>query len=142
MHFLIRMALVAAAGAAAWRFVRNRKNERQDDNNPKVVYLDDEDAVIDAPLPQEEKSARATVKTCYRRMDPLTLNSANEAVFTLEDDADVKLHFSGEGGLHLLPGDQGVLTWADEKLLLFEKDNGEVIGGMFYMSAGEAEQDE
>ncbi len=137
MHFLIRMALAAMAGAAAWNFVKNRKNDQQDDDAPRVVYLDDEDAVIDGPVQQEPAPVRATVKTCYRRMDPLTLNSANEAVFTLADGSEVKLRFSGEGGLHLQPGEQGMLTWADGQLILFEKDNGEVIGGMFYMSAAE-----
>jgi len=78
------------------------------------------------------------VKTCFRRMDPLTLTAANEAVFLLEDGTEVKLNFSGDGGLHLLPGDHGLLTWRGMRLIRFEKNNGDVIGGMFYAPAGEA----
>jgi hypothetical protein len=71
-------------------------------------------------------------------MDPLTLNAANEAVFLLEDGVEVKLSFSGEGGLHMKPGDHGMLAWRGMRLIRFEMDNGDVVGGMFYAPAGEA----
>ena len=133
MGLLIKAMMLAAAGAAGWMLAK--RNQRQaDPAGEKVVYLGEEDAVIDPERP----AVPATVKTCFRRMDPLTLTAANEAVFLLEDGTEVKLNFSGDGGLHLLPGDHGLLTWRGMRLIRFEKDNGDVIGGMFYAPAGEA----
>ena len=131
MSFLIRTALLAAA-VAAGAGMMIRKHRQNQHEGTKIVYLGD-DAVIDAdraPVP-------ATVKVCYRRMDPLSLNAANEAVFLLEDRTEVKLNFSGDGGLYLKAGDCGVLTWRGQRLIRFEKENGDVIGGMFYAPAGE-----
>lgn len=133
MGLLIKAMMLAAAGAAGWMLAK--RNQRQaDPAGETVVYLGEEDAVIDPERP----AIPATVKTCFRRMDPLTLTAANEAVFLLEDGTEVKLNFSGDGGLHLLPGDHGLLTWRGMRLIRFEKDNGDVIGGMFYAPAGEA----
>ncbi|MBE5810258.1 MAG: hypothetical protein E7318_04900 [Clostridiales bacterium] len=132
MNFLIRMALLAAAAAAGIGLVL-RKSRQEEPVGEKVVYLDADDAVIDAKHPP----VPATVKTCFRRMDPLSLNAANEAVFLLEDGTEVKLNFSGEGGLHMKPGDHGLLAWRGMRLIRFEMDNGDVIGGMFYAPAGE-----
>ena len=133
MGLLIKAMMLAAAGAAGWMLAK--RNQRQaDPAGETVVYLGEEDAVIDPERP----AVPATVKTCFRRMDPLTLTAANEAVFLLEDGTEVKLNFSGDGGLHLLPGDHGLLTWRGMRLIRFEKDNGAVIGGMFYAPAGEA----
>lgn len=138
MHILIRAAVLLAAGAAGWALAKRRQNPVQDNGDPRVVYLSEDDAVIDAepqPLP-------ATVKISFRRMDPLTLSPANEAVFFLEDGTEVKLHFSGEGGLHLRTGDRGMLTWQGTRLIRFVKETGEVIGGMFYAPAQEESNDE
>lgn len=133
MGLLIKAMMLAAAGAAGWMLAK--RNQRQaDPAGETVVYLGEEDAVIDPERP----AVPATVKTCFRRMDPLTLTAANEAVFLLEDGTEAKLNFSGDGGLHLLPGDHGLLTWRGMRLIRFEKDNGDVIGGMFYAPAGEA----
>lgn len=132
MSFLIRTALLAAA-VAAGAGMMIRKHRQNQHEGTKIVYLGDDDAVVDAdraPVP-------ATVKVCYRRMDPLSLNAANEAVFLLEDRTEVKLNFSGDGGLYLKAGDCGVLTWRGQRLIRFEKENGDVIGGMFYAPAGE-----
>ena len=137
MTFLIRMALLAAAAAAGVGLAM-RKSKQEDPAGEKVVYLGEDDAVIDPERPP----VPATVKTCFRRMDPLSLNAANEAVFTLEDGSEVKLNFSGEGGLHMKPGDHGLLAWRGMRLIRFEMDNGDVIGGMFYAPAGEDSQDE
>ena len=132
MGLLIKAMMLAAAGAAGWMLAK--RNQRQaDPAGETVVYLGEDDAVIDPERP----AVPATVKTCFRRMDPLTLTAANEAVFLLEDGTEVKLNFSGDGGLHLLPGDHGLLTWRGMRLIRFEKDNGDVIGGMFYAPAGE-----
>lgn len=133
MGLLIKAMMLAAAGAAGWMLAK--RNQRQaEPAEETVVYLGEDDAVIDPERP----AIPATVKSCFRRMDPLTLTAANEAVFLLEDGTEVKLNFSGEGGLHLLPGDHGLLTWRGMRLIRFEKDNGDVIGGMFYAPAGEA----
>ena len=133
MGFLIRAAILAAAGVAGWALAKKKSAQSTPEGESRVVYLSDEDAVIDAapqPVP-------ATVKTCFRRMDPLSLNAANEAVFVLDDGTEVRLNFSGDGGLHLLPGDWGLLTWRGMHLIRFEKESGEVIGGMFYSQAEE-----
>lgn len=137
MGLLIKAAVLAAAGAAGWMLARRRNHQETPETEERVVYLGEEDAVIDPDRPP----APATVKTCFRRMDPLSLNSGNEAVFLLEDGSEVKLNFTGEGGLHLKEGDAGLLTWRGMQLLRFEKDNGEVIGGSFYAPAGEEEDE-
>lgn len=142
MHILIRTAMVLAAGVAGWALAKRRTKpiEAQD---PRVVYLEDEDAVIDAHQSSAGSEAiPAEVLHCYRRMDPLTLIGASDVTFVLADGTEVKLTVQGEGSTHLQEGDQGLLTWNANTFILFEKDNGEVIGGMFYAPAGEAECDE
>ena len=133
MGLLMKAVMLAAAGAAGW-ILAKRKQHQEMPEGETVVYLGEDDAIIDPERP----AVPATVKTCFRRMDPLTLTASNEAVFLLEDGTEVKLNFSGDGGLHLLPGDHGLLTWRGMRLIRFEKDNGDVIGGMFYAPAGEA----
>ena len=133
MGLLMKAVMLAAAGAAGW-ILAKRKQHQEMPEGETVVYLGEDDAIIDPERP----AVPATVKNCFRRMDPLTLTAANEAVFLLEDGTEVKLNFSGDGGLHLLPGDHGLLTWRGMRLIRFEKDNGDVIGGMFYAPAGEA----
>lgn len=133
MHFLIRAAILVAAGAAGWTLAKKKSARTEQTSDPRVVYLSDEDAVIDG----EPTPVRATVKSCFRRMDPLSLQAANEAVFLLEDGKEVRLNFSGDGGLHILPGDGGLLTWRGMRLIRFEKERGEVIGGAFYSPAEE-----
>ncbi len=141
MHFLIRAAVLLAAGAAGWALSQRREN-RQPDSDPRVVYLKDEDVVIDAPADESAPEAiPAQVRACYRRMNPLTLIAANEAVFLLENGEEIKLNFDGDGGLHLMEGDRGLLTWQGTRLIRFEKENGDVVGGMFYAPAGEAEHE-
>ena len=140
MHLLIKAAVLLAAGAAGWALSR-RKTAQEVQEEPageRVVYLGEDDAVIDPERPL----VPATVKSCFRRMDPLSLNSGNEAVFLLEDGTEVKLNFSGEGGLHLKTGDRGLLTWRGMRLLRFEREDGAVFGGMFYAPAGEESADE
>ena len=143
MQALIRVAALLAAAAAGLALVK-RRNSRQDEDDPHVVLLRDEDAVISAAdvsnVPEEparHHTVPARVRTCYRRMNPLTLTGANEAVFQLDNGEEIKLNFSGEGGLHLKEGDRGLLTWQGLGLIRFEKENGDVIGGMFYAPAGE-----
>lgn len=134
MSFLIRAAIIAAAGVAGWALAKRKSGQHAPDGEKRVVYLSDEDAVIDADRPP----VSAVVKNCFRRMDPLSLQAANEAIFVLEDGKELRLNFSGDGGLHLLPGDRGMLTWRGMQLIRFEKETGEVIGGAFYSPAEEA----
>lgn len=133
MSFLIRAAILVAAGAAGWVLAKKKSVKPSQEGESRVVYLSDEDAVIDA----EPTPVPATVKNSFRRMDPLTLNAANEAIFLLENGTEVRLNFSGDGGLHLLPGERGLLTWRGMHLIRFEKESGEVIGGAFYSPAEE-----
>ncbi len=143
MHFLIRAAALLAAGAAGWALAKKKNKQCGAPEDPHVVVLSDEDAVIDAPEESAEREpVAAVVDTCFRRMDPLTLVGSTEAGFILADGTKVKLHISGEGGLHLREGDAGMLTWAGDQLILFEKENGEMIGGMYYVPAEEAHRDE
>lgn len=137
MNLLIKAAVLLAAGAAGWALSKRCKDAEKESNDPQVVYLKDDEAVIDA----EPVAIPATVKSCFRRMDPLTLNGANEAVFLLEDGTEVKLNFTGEGGLHIKSGDRGMLTWRGMRLIRFEMDNGDVIGGSFYAPAGEEDNE-
>ena len=137
MNVLIKAAMLLAAGAAGWALAKRCKKAESADANPQVVYLSDDDAVIDT----EPAAVAATVKNCFRRMDPLTLSGANEAVFVLEDGTEVKLNFTGEGGLHIKSGDRGLLSWRGMRLIRFEKDNGDVIGGSFYAPAGEEDHE-
>lgn len=139
MHFLIRAALLCAAGAAGWALAR-RKNGKAEPQNPQIVYLDDEQAVIDAPAEAPEPAA-AEVVSCFRRMDPLTLCGASEATFLLLSGEKIKLTVKGDGGLHLAAGEKGWLTWSGNTLIRFEKENGDVISGMFYAPAEEAHDD-
>jgi len=137
-HRLIRAAMLLAAGAAGWALAKRKRESTAQSNDAHVVYLSDDEAVIDGEL----RPVPATVKSCFRRMNPLELNPGNEAVFLLEDGAEIRLNFAGEGGLHLREGDRGLLTWRGMRLIRFEKESGEVIGGMFYMPAQEGAADE
>ena len=138
MGILMKAAVLLAAGAAGWALAKRNKDAEQENTDPRVVYLKDDEAVIDA----QPQPVPATVKLSFRRMDPLTLSPANEAIFLLEDGTEVKLNFSGEGGLHLKAGDRGMLTWQGMRLIRFVKEHGEVIGGVFYAPAQEAANDE
>lgn len=137
MHFLIRAAFLLAAGAAGWALAkRNSRRDDQPSDEPHVVYLEDEDAVIaENNFPPEP--VRAEVLHCYRRMDPITLTGASDVTFILQDGTEVKLIVQGEGGLHLNEGDAGLLNWQGMQFILFEKDSGELVGGMFYAPAEE-----
>lgn len=137
MSLLIRAAILAAAGVAGWALAKRKSGQPAPDGEKRVVYLSDEDAVIDVERPP----VSAAVKNSFRRMDPLSLRSANEAVFILDDGTELRLNFTGEGGLHLLPGDRGMLTWRGMQLIRFEKETGDVIGGAFYSPAEEAPDD-
>ena len=48
MNVLIKAAMMLAAGAAGWALAKRCKKAESDDANPQVLYLSDDDAVIDA----------------------------------------------------------------------------------------------
>ena len=139
MNLLIRGAILLAAGAAGWALARRGANKPDDD--PHVVYLDDEDAVIDAPR-EEADPEPAEVVSCSRDMDPFSLTGGSVVTFALEDGAELFFRISGEGGLHIKPGDKGMLTWSGSVLVAFERENGDVFGSMFYAPAMEENDDE
>lgn len=142
MHFLIRAACLLAAGAAGWALAKRKSRDNQAQDDPHVVFLSDDEAVIDAQPSSEMEPVAAVVDSCFRRMDPITLVGSSEATFILADGMKLKLHITGEGGFHLKEGDAGLLTWSGDSLILFEKENGEMIGGMYYVPAGEETSDE
>ena len=143
VHFLIRAAALLAAGAAGWALAKRKNSKTEVQDDPHVVILSDEEAVIDAPAENHaQEPVAAVVDACFRRMDPLTLIGSTEASFILADGTKIKLHIAGEGGLHLHEGDVGMLTWQGDQLILFEKENGEMIGGMYYVPAGEEQRNE
>ncbi len=82
-----------------------------------------------------ESTAAAEVLHCVRRMDFLTLSGACDVTFLLADGTELDFHITGEGCQHLQIGDSGMLTWSGETFILFEKDNGEIVGGLFYSPA-------
>lgn len=136
MNLLIRGALLLAAGAAGWALARRASHKPEED--PHVVYLDDEDAVIDAPQQAADpEPVPARVIACHRSMDPFSLTGGSVVTFGLEDGTELTFRITGEGGLYLKTGDTGMLTWSGNTLILFEKDNGDVFGGMFYAPAVE-----
>lgn len=143
MHFLIRAAVLLAAGAAGWALARRKTSQMQEADEPRVVYLEDDEAVIDAPAETAvHASVRAEVLHCCRRMDPVSLKGASDVTFILADETKVKLIVPGDGGLHLQEGDGGLLTWSGQQFILFEKDGGEVIGSLFYAPAEEENTNE
>ena len=143
MNVLIRAAFLLAAGAAGWALAKRKSKQTQVEDDPHVVYLSDDEAVIDSSLVFDgSEPVAAVVDACFRRMNPFTLIGSTEATFILPNGEKVKLYISGEGGLHLTEGDAGMLTWSGDQLILFEKENGEMIGGMYYMPAGEEADDQ
>ena len=91
MGLVIKAVLLAAAGVAGWVLAKRKTAKEAPEGTEKVVYLGEDDAIIDPERPP----VPAAVKNCYRRMDPLSLNSGNEAVFLLEGGTEIKLSFSG-----------------------------------------------
>lgn len=139
MHILIRAAVLLAAGAAGWALAKRKPKEESESGDPRVVYLSDEDCVIDGSLADDGTvKVPATVQQCFRRMDPITLKGASDVAFLLEDGRKVKLLIPGESGRCLNAGDTGLLTWQGTHFILFEKDSGELIGSMFHAPAEEA----
>lgn len=142
MHILISAALLAA-GAVGWALVKRQSAQEEDPHvlaASEAVPLPEDEAETEDASAAEEQSALAEVLHCARRMDPLTLSGASDATFILADGTELGFHITGEGSQHLQVGDSGLLTWSGDMFILFEKDNGEIVGGMFY-SPAESEAD-
>lgn len=131
MHYLFLAAVLVLAGAVGSQLARDRNAPSPDEEYEAEDMADMDDDSADVP------GVPAQVSACFRCMNPLTLEAANEATFILADGEEVRLSFAGEGGLHLQTGERGLLTWRGTRLIRFEKENGDVIGGMFYAPAGE-----
>lgn len=140
MHILIRAAMLLAAGAAGWALAKKKAAPRNEENGSHVVFLSDEEAKIDA-CEHSDLPVPARVRSSYRRMDPITLSGASDVTFLLEDETEIRLLIPGESGIHLKPGDRGLLTRKGIQFICFEKENGDVIGSLFYASA-EVSKDE
>lgn len=140
MHMLIQAAALLAAGAVGWTL--GKRHSAHEEASP-VLGASEAAPPPEDEAEREEESALAEVLHCARRMDPLTLNGASDVTFILADGTELGFHITGEGSQHLQTGDSGLLTWTGGTFLLFEKDNGEIIGGMFYAPAeSEADADE
>lgn len=146
MHMLIPAAALLAAGAVGWALAKRQSAQEEEPHvlaaSEAAPLPEDEAETADASAP-EEQSALAEVLHCARRMDPLTLTGASDVTFILADGTELDFHITGDGSQHLQVGDSGLLTWAGAAFILFEKGNGEIIGGMFYSPAeSEADADE
>lgn len=137
MRILISAAALLTAGAVGW-VLGKRQSAHEDD--PRVLAASQEIPLSEDETGTAEQSAMAEVLHCTRRMDILTLSGASDVTFILADGTELGFHITGEGSQHLQAGDSGLLTWAGDVFLLFEKDNGEIVGGMFY-SPAESEAD-
>ncbi len=102
---------------------------------------EDDEEDEDAPL-AEPVTVRALVIASCRTMDPLALTAASLVTFRNAEGAERTLLVPGEGGLHLLPEEEGLLTSSGDLFISFEKDNGEVIGAMYYIPAEDADSAE
>lgn len=125
MHTWFWPLFLLAAGAA-WELHRQRSAAQEE----SPVLSVSEDTPDDG-----ERTAAAEVLHCVRRMDFLTLSGASDVSFLLADGTELDFHITGEGCQHLQIGDSGMLTWSGESFILFEKDNGEIVGGLFYSPA-------
>lgn len=109
--------------------------EEEDDLCDQPDEADEDDETEPVPA----KTARASVKSAFRAMNPLTLQGETNTVFVLEDGREVNFGVQGESGLHLTPGDEGTLEYCGVNFISFEKDNGEFCGQLFYAPAPETE---
>lgn len=142
MNLLLRALMLLAAGAAGWGLAKRTATKKEKQDETHVYYIEDDMLVNEENEGSETKTMAAAVLSCYRRMDPITLTGSSEVTFILADGEEKTYTIPGEGGMHLMKGDAGMLTCSGDSFLLFEKENGETIGGMFYAPVREAEADE
>lgn len=134
MHGLLKILVLAGAGLAGLYLAKKpaKSSEPVEESAPQ------EPEITEAP-----QAEAAYVSAMHRSMDPLTLNPASIVTFCLHDGSTRQATIQGEGGLHILQGDVGMLTMDGDVFSSFEKENGEIIGGMYYVPAdAEDETDE
>ncbi|MBQ8201821.1 MAG: hypothetical protein IJZ74_08645 [Clostridia bacterium] len=142
---------IALAGAAVHMIRRKLDIESIPEHEEKVQPVirgedDDEwfqrllnDEETEEPIPMTD--AAAQVLASSRTMDPVTLCPASLVTFVMEDGRERRLSVRGEGGIHLQIGDRGLLQTQGDDFICFEKDNGEVIGAMYYIPAPSPEEE-
>lgn len=137
---LLAILAAFAAGAAAHALMRSGADERRDETaQPVTTYeLDHDEAAIDAE-PDAPVERRACVEEASRAMDFMTLQGASRVTFRLENGEKLKLHIPGDSGKHLFKGDQGLLEYRGQTFLSFAKDNGEIVGALYYVPAEDTE---
>lgn len=133
---MFRILLWIAAAGCFGKLVHDVLN--QPGQEGEVSSAPNEDT---AEAPEEVHTCRAVVREAFRAMDPITLQARTAVVFVLPDDSTWKAFIQGEGGSHLLPGDEGLLERSGDVFLSFAKDSGEVIGAMYYVPAAPEEEE-
>ena len=126
MHLLIKAMLLAGAAAVGVFLARKPAHE---ESSQDPVECESKPDACDAELTTEA----AYVSAMVRAMDPLSLNPASVVTFTTYDGTELEVVIRGEGGLHVAQHDAGFLTMNGDVFVSFEKENGEIIGAMYYV---------
>lgn len=148
MLWILAAALAAAAAAAG---LKNRQAAQDDPYHAQATPVP-EPADTDEPEPADvagedgeslpPEAVPAQVVSAVRAMDPVTFTGASRVTFRLPDGTEKRLHIPGDSGTHLIPGDCGMLAFSGDQFICFEKDNGEIVGALYYMPAPEEEAHE
>lgn len=145
MLWILGAALAAAAAAAG---LKNRHAAQDDPYHAQAAPVPEAaEAEVTEPADDEEESlppeaVPAQVVSAARAMDPVTFAGASRVTFRLQDGTEKRLHIPGDNGTHLIPGDSGMLAFSGDQFICFEKDNGEIVGALYYMPAPEEEAHE
>lgn len=144
MLWILAAALAAAAAAAG---LKNRQAAEADPYHPQAepvpeaantdetVPADDADDEGEPLSPSE--AVPAQVISAARAMDPVTFTGASRVTFRLPGGSEKRLLIPGDSGTHLYPGDSGMLAFSGDQFICFEKENGEIVGALYYMPAPE-----
>lgn len=100
---------------------------------------EDENTADDEFCPAVPDPVPAAVLRVEHEFDPIRMADVTNITFLLAEEREITLPTTGEGGVHVFPGDAGMLSWSGSVLIAFEKENGEVIGGMYYLPGGETD---
>lgn len=140
MLWILAAALAAAAAAAG---LKNRKAAEADPYHPQDEPVPAA-AEADEPMPADDegepdlsaKTVPAQVISASRAMDPVTFTGASRVTFRLPG-GEKRLIIPGDSGTHLIPGDSGMLVFSGDQFICFEKENGEIVGALYYAPAPE-----
>ena len=139
----IAILLIAAAGVAAMLFGRPQEEapEQQepaleDDEASEAETMDAPEDEVVAVLPGETECRAEIVESC-REMNPLTLLGGSRITFLCEDGEKRKFFIDGDNGVYLQAGERGVLTYRNTTFICFEKENGDLVGAMYFVDGAE-----